>query len=149
MYLTDERNSVSPVDYEVRIEIPSLPFPSFPFHSIQPFNALPLDLPYQFAALLIYIYIFRIDGSFVVHVLFLVRNEETPCLFRACVLCNFNILSYNVFVDKDVKYMSGIFDSVPEQKPNTSIEFEWSDVPHLPTYNLPLIKDDVIVGYVI
>ena len=27
------------------------------------------------------------------------------------------------------------------------MEFEWSDTPHLPTYNLPLKKDGVITGY--
>lgn len=47
-----------------------------------------------------------------------------------------------------MKYTTGIFDLVPEQQANASVEFEWSDIPHLPTYNLPLIKDDVVIGYV-
>lgn len=49
-------------------------------------------------------------------------------------------------LDKDAKYMSEIFDRLPNQQPSTSVEFEWSDAPHLPTYNLPLIKDGVVIG---
>lgn len=51
-------------------------------------------------------------------------------------------------VDKDLKYSGDIFDNVPKQPSNNSLEIEWSETPHLQTYSLPLIKEGIVVGYV-
>ena len=51
-------------------------------------------------------------------------------------------------LDKERKYLGDIFDNVPKQQSNNSVEFEWSETPHLPTYSLPLVKDGIVVGYV-
>ena len=50
------------------------------------------------------------------------------------------------YSDKDRKYLGDIFDNVPKQQSSNSMEFEWSETPHLQTYSLPLVKDGIAVG---
>ena len=42
-------------------------------------------------------------------------------------------------------HVTGILEGVPDSASVCDGEFELSDRPHLPTYNLPFFSDDVIV----
>ena len=55
---------------------------------------------------------------------------------------------YFLYLDQDRRYLGDIFDNVPKVQSSNSVEFEWSETPHLPTYSLPLVKDGIVVGYV-
>ncbi|XP_046852076.1 uncharacterized protein LOC124445397 isoform X2 [Xenia sp. Carnegie-2017] len=49
-------------------------------------------------------------------------------------------------LDKDSKTVEDVFSGISDVKPNNTVEFEWSDSPHLPTYNLPVVKDGIVIG---
>ncbi|XP_031566536.1 BCL-6 corepressor-like isoform X2 [Actinia tenebrosa] len=56
--------------------------------------------------------------------------------------CSTRLSDASEFPDR----VSGIWEDIPDCSDSFVPEFEVSDKPHLTTYNLPVLKDDVVVG---
>ncbi|XP_028405537.1 protein piccolo-like isoform X2 [Dendronephthya gigantea] len=73
-------------------------------------------------------------------------NDERNHIVAADYENRWSFRGSSSVLDKDLKYSGDVFDNVPKQQSNNSLEIEWSETPHLQTYSLPLIKEGIVVG---
>ena len=56
------------------------------------------------------------------------------------------LLLFLLILDESLDHTSGIFEGVPKSETIPDGEFELSDRPHLPTYNLPVMVNDELTS---